>query len=44
MINYLALRIEVGALNYSVVVTKYPQFKTDIDTKLITDGYEHLIV
>lgn len=42
--TYLALRIEAGALDYSVVIAKYPQFKEDVDAKLIADGYEHLIV
>lgn len=44
MAAYLAMRIELGKLNYTAVVTKYPQFKSEIDEILINDGYEHLIV
>lgn len=44
MAAYLALRIEKGALNYTAVVTKYPQYKSDIDEILINDGYHELIV
>lgn len=44
MAGYLALRIEKGALDYRAVVTKYPQFKADIDEILINDGYHDLIV
>lgn len=44
MAGYLALRIEKGALDYTAVVTKYPQFKSDIDEILINDGYHELTV
>lgn len=44
MAAYLAMRIEQGKLNYSAVIAKYPQFKNDIDTILIADGYQDLIV
>jgi hypothetical protein len=44
MAGYLAVRIEKGALNYTAIVAKYPQFKSDIDEILINDGYQHLIV
>lgn len=44
MAAYLAMRIEQGKLDYSAVVAKYPQFKDDIDTILIADGYQDLIV
>lgn len=44
MAGYLAMRIEKGALDYKIVVTKYPQFKNDIDEILINDGHQHLIV
>jgi hypothetical protein len=44
MAAYLALRIEKGALDYLAVVTKYPQFKDEIDEVLISDGYEYLII
>lgn len=44
MAGYLAMRIESNKLNYTAVVTKYPQFKSGIDEILINDGYENLIV
>lgn len=44
MAAYLAYRIEKGKLNYTAVVTLYPQFKSDIDEILIADGFENLIV
>ena len=44
MAGYLAMRIEAGKLEYVVVVTRYPQFKADIDTILINDGFQDLIV
>ena len=44
MAAYLALRIEKGKLNYTAVVTLYPQLKEDIDEILIADGFENLIV
>jgi len=44
MAAYLAMRIEMGKLDYAAVVTKYPQFKADIDEILINDGYQNLIV
>lgn len=44
MAAYLAMRIEAGKLDYTAVVTKYPQFKADIDEILINDGYQNLIV
>lgn len=31
MAEYLAMRIEQGALDYTEVVTKFPQFKEQID-------------
>ncbi|MDD5935545.1 MAG: hypothetical protein PUC65_08320 [Clostridiales bacterium] len=43
MAGYLAMRIEKGKLDYTAVVTKYPQFKADIDEILINDGYADLI-
>ncbi|MGG2024205.1 NUMOD3 domain-containing DNA-binding protein [Gottfriedia sp. S16(2024)] len=42
--GYLAMRIELGKLDYTAVVTKYPQFKSDIDEILINDGYHEMIV
>ena len=44
MAGYLAMRIEAGKLDYVAVVTRYPQFKTDIDTILINDGFQDLII
>ena len=44
MAAYFAMRIEMGKLNYSKVVQKYPQYKDDIDAILIADGFENLIV
>jgi len=44
MALYLAMRIEVGKLDYAAVVAKYPQFKSDIDEILVADGYQDLIV
>lgn len=43
MTEYLAMRIEKGALDYMAVVTKYPQFKTTIDETLVNEGYQDLI-
>lgn len=43
MAGYLAMRIEAGKLNYTVVITRYPQFKADIDTILVNDGFQDLI-
>lgn len=37
---YFALRIEMGKLNYNVVVSKYPEYQSDIDLILTTDGYK----
>ena len=44
MAGYLAMRIEAGKLDYVAVVTRYPQFKADVDTILINDGFQDLIV
>lgn len=44
MAAYLAMRIELGKLDYAAVVARYPQFKADIDEILIADGFQHLIV
>lgn len=44
MARYLAMRIEAGKLNYTTVITRYPQFKEDIDTILVNDGFQDLIV
>lgn len=44
MAGYLAMRIAAGKLYYVAVVTRYPQFKADIDTILINDGFQDLII
>ena len=44
MAGYLAMRIKAGKLDYVAVVTRYPQFKEDIDEILINDGFQDLIV
>ena len=44
MAGYLAMRIEAGKLDYTAVITRYPQFKADIDTILVNDGFQDLIV
>ena len=44
MAGYLAMRIEAGKLDYVAVVARYPQFKADIDTILIDDGFQDLII
>ena len=44
MVGYLAMRIEAGKLDYVAVVVRYPQFKEDIDTILINDGFQDFIV
>ena len=43
MAAYLAMRIMANKLDYKAVVTRYPQFKNEIDTILIADGKEDLI-
>lgn len=43
MAGYLAMRIEAGKLDYTAVITRYPQFKVDIDTILVNDGFQDLI-
>lgn len=44
MARYLAMRIEAGKLDYTAVITRYPQLKVDIDTILVNDGFQDLIV
>ena len=43
MAGYLAMRIEAGKLDYTAVITRYPQFKVDIDIILVDDGFQDLI-
>lgn len=40
MAPYLAMRIEMGKLDYNRVVKKFPKYKDDIDTILAADGYD----
>ena len=44
MASYFANRIIKGALKYKDVVNKYPQYKEDINSILISEGYSDLIV
>lgn len=44
MAGYLAMRIMDGKLVYVAVVTKYPQYKADIDEILVNEGKQDLIV
>lgn len=44
MATYLALQILKGKLSYEKVMSKYSQYKDDIDTILIGEGKEDLIV
>lgn len=44
MADYLASRIQKGALDYVAVTRLYPQFKLEINESLIENGFEHLIV
>lgn len=44
MAAYFAMRIMDGAVDYKVVVTKYPRYKQDIDLILIGEGKQDLIV
>lgn len=44
MAPYLALQIMKGKLDYTAVVTKFPQYKSDIDVILIVEGKENLII
>ena len=44
MASYFASRIIKGALKYEDVVNKYPQYKEDINSILISEGYSDLII
>lgn len=43
MANYLANQIILGNLNYTTVVTKYPNYKVGIDAYLNEKGRADLI-
>lgn len=43
MATYLGMRIIAGAMDYDVVIPKYPQFKDDVDEYLRDNGREDLI-
>ena len=44
MAVYFSMRIMGGHLDYTAVVTRYPQFKTGIDDILIAEGKQDLII
>lgn len=44
MAAYLALQIMKGNLDYTAVVNKFGKYKDDIDTILIAEGKQDLIV
>lgn len=44
MALYVAQRIIDGAMDYALIVAKYPKYKEDIDTILIGEGRQELIV
>lgn len=44
MAPYLAMRIIDGALDYKAVVAKYPKYKETIDSILVLEGKQDLIV
>jgi hypothetical protein len=44
MATYLGTRIIAGALDYTFVVTRRPDLKTDVDAYLIAQGREDIIV
>ncbi len=44
MALYLAMRIIQGKLEYVAVTTLYPQFKADIDSVLVSEDKQNLIV
>ncbi|MBP3931643.1 MAG: hypothetical protein J6D47_19015 [Peptostreptococcaceae bacterium] len=44
MATYLAMQILKGKLNYKQVMAKFLEYKEDIDTILILEGREDLIV
>ena len=44
MASYFASRIIKGALKYEDVINKYPQYKEDINSILISEGYSDLII
>ena len=44
MASYFASRIIKGALKYEDVINKYPQYKEDINSILISEGHSDLIV
>lgn len=43
MPTYLGMRIIAGAMDYTVVINLYPQFKDGVDTYLDSKGYEHVV-
>ena len=43
MAAYFANQILKGKLDYALVVSRYPEYKEDIDTILIAEGKQDLI-
>lgn len=43
MVLYMTMRIIDGKMDYKVVVTKFPQYKEEIDLILIAEGRHDLI-
>lgn len=44
MAAYLANQIIMGRLDYTAVITKYPQYRDAIDTILVGEGKQSIIV
>ena len=44
MASYFANRIIKGALKYEDVINKYPQYKEEINSILISEGHSDLII
>ena len=44
MAAYLANQIIMGKLDYTAVISKYPQYREDIDTILIGQGKQIIII
>ena len=44
MASYFASRIMKEALKYEDVISKYPQYKEDINLILVSEGHSDLII
>lgn len=40
MAGYLAMRINDGAIDYNIAISKYPQFKDEID-RILKETYNY---